>query len=234
MDMFDHMVPADTNDGLDLSVCSAITPGVVSVLLDSIVFVTVNLDTPSRLPDEVEIAVGDATPQGIIGQVLEPAVIETVNTVAVDQVTPAATMPIDGTPRSASVVHQPTRSSFRVAHTQSNLRVFKSLALSAFVVVGVASLAMVFKQTSQSSPHPFLQSIPIPTSRPWFSSFLRPCAQVSVFTIIIITLIGFAMGFLARSVSFEQISAVLDTLTLYSSTCAAASERWHPALSSLP
>ncbi len=172
-------------------------PSVVSVLLDSIVFVTVNLDTPSRLPDEVEIAVGDATPQGIIGQVLEPAVIETVNTVAVDQVTPAATMPIDGTPRSASVVHQLTRSSFRVARAQSNLRVFKSLALSAFVVVGVASLAMVFKQTSQSSHHPFLSPSPFPPlARGFLPSFAhaRRCRSSRSSSS---PLIGFAMGFLA-------------------------------------
>ncbi|PBK98936.1 hypothetical protein ARMGADRAFT_1073864 [Armillaria gallica] len=166
VDMFDHMVPADTNDGLDLCVCSAITPGVVSGLLESIVFVTVSLDSPTRLPDDAEIAVGDATPQGIIGQMLEPAVIKTVNTFVVDQVTPAATTPADDTPRLASVVHQPTRLSFRVARAESNLRVSKSLALSAFVVVVVASLVMVFKQTSQSSHLPFFQSIPIPASRP--------------------------------------------------------------------
>ncbi|SJL03275.1 uncharacterized protein ARMOST_06627 [Armillaria ostoyae] len=210
--VFDYRVDGDTNDNLDLPECSTIALGLISGLLEPNVFATVSLDSPAHLPDDVEIAVGNAAPQGIIRQLLEPAVIETVNTVAVVQVTPAATTPVDSTPRSASVVDQPTRLSLRVAWAQSNLRMFKSLALSAFVVVVVASLAMVFKQASQSFRHQFFQSIPISTSRPWRSSVLGSSAQVLVFTMIIIVLISFAMGFLARSVSFEKLSAILDKL----------------------
>ncbi|PBK65998.1 hypothetical protein ARMSODRAFT_1022014, partial [Armillaria solidipes] len=211
--VFDYRVDGNTNEDLDLPECRTIAPGLISGLLEPIVFATVSLGSPARLPDDVEIAVGDAAPQGIIWQSLEPAVIETVNTVAVVQVTPAATTPVDDTPRSASVPYQPTRSSFRVARAQSNLRMLKSLALSAFVVIVVASLAMVFKQASRSFRHRFFQSIAIPASRPWRSSFLGPSAQVSIFMMMMMMiLISFAMGFLAQGVSCEKLSAVLDTL----------------------
>ncbi|PBK98907.1 hypothetical protein ARMGADRAFT_483202 [Armillaria gallica] len=210
--VFDYGVPGNTSDNFDLPEYNSITPGVISGLLEPIVLVHTKLDSLTRLSDDVEIVVGDAGPQGIIRQLLEPAVIETVNAVPVVQVTPATTTPINDTPRSASVPHQPTRSSSRVARAQSNLRMFKSLALSAFAVVVVASFVMVFKQALRSFHHRFFQLIPIPNSRPWRSSFLGQSAQVSVFTMITMVLISFAMGFLARSVSFEELSAVLDTL----------------------
>ncbi len=210
--VFDYGVPGNTSDNLDLPEYNSITPGIISGLLEPIVLVHTNLDSLTRLSDDVEIVVGNAGPQGIIRQLLEPAVIETVSAVAIVQVTPAATTPIDDTPRLASVPHQSTRLSSRVARAQSNLRMFKSLALSAFVVVVVASLAMVFKQALRSFHHRFLQFIPIPTSRPWRHSLLRSSAQVSVFTIITMVLISFVIGFLAWGVSLEKLSAVLDTL----------------------
>ncbi|PBK98921.1 hypothetical protein ARMGADRAFT_1073855 [Armillaria gallica] len=218
--VFDYRVDCDTNDNIGLPECSPIAPGVINGLLKPIVFATVGLDSPPRLSDDVAIAIDDTPSQGIIGKLLEPAVIETVNTVAVDQVTSAATMSVDDTPRLASVVHQPTRLSFRVTRAQSNLRMSKSLALSAFVVVVVASLAVVFKRALRSFHHRFFQSIPIPASRPWRSSFLGASAQVSVFTMIIMVLISFAMGFIARSVSFEKVSVGLDTLyPLFADLC---------------
>ncbi|PBK59070.1 hypothetical protein ARMSODRAFT_1032803 [Armillaria solidipes] len=210
--VFDYRVDGNTNEDLDLAECNTITPGIISGLLEPIVLVHTNMDSLTRLSDDVAITVDDIPSQGIIGQLLEPAVIETVSAVAVVQVTSAATTPVDDTLRSVSVPLQPTRLSLRVARAQSNLRMFKSLVLSAFVVVVVASVVMVFKQASRSSYHRFFQSIPIPASRPWRSSVLGSSAQVSVFTMIIMVLISFAMGFLARSVSFEKLFAVLDTL----------------------
>ncbi len=210
--VFDYRVPGNTSDNIDLPEYNSITPGVISGLLEPVVLVHTNLDSLTHHSDDVEIVVGDAGPQGIIQQLLEPAAVETVNAVTVVQVTPATTTPIDDTPRSASVPCQPTRLSSRVARAESNLRMFKSLALSTFVLVVVASLTMVFKQALRSFHHRFFQSIPIPTSRPWCSSFLGQSAQLSIFTIIAMVLISFAMGFLARSVSFEKVSAVLDTL----------------------
>ncbi|PBK98942.1 hypothetical protein ARMGADRAFT_1073867 [Armillaria gallica] len=207
--VFDYRVQ-DTNEDLDLSEDNTITPGVISGLLEPIVLVHTNLDHQTRLSNDVAITVEDTPSQGIIRQLLEPAIIETVSAVIVVQ-TPVATTPIDDAPRSASAPHQSTRLSLRVARAQSNLRTFKSLALSAFLVV-VASLVMVFKQASRSFYHRFFQSIPIPTSRSWRSSFLGQSTQMSVFIIITMVLISFAMGFLARSVSFEKLSAVLDTL----------------------
>ncbi len=232
--VFDYRADCDTNDNFDLPECSPIAPGVISGLLEPIVFATISLDSSPRLSDDIAINVEDTPSQGIIGKLLEPAVIEAVSAVAVVQATPATTMPVDDTPRLVSVPHQPTQSSFRVARAQSNLRIFKSLPLSAFVVVVVASLAMAFKQASHSSHHPFFQSIPIPASRPWHSSFLGPSAQVSVFTMITMVLISFAMCFLARSVSFEKVPPSWICSTLCASTYTTASERWHPALSSLP
>ncbi|KAK0444741.1 hypothetical protein EV421DRAFT_367797 [Armillaria borealis] len=211
--VFDYRVHGNTNEDLDLAECNTITPGIISGLFEPIVLVHTNMDSLTRLSDDVAITVDDIPSQGIIAQLPEPAVIETVSAVAFVQVTSAATTLVDDTLRSVSVPLQPTRLSLRVTRAQSSLRMFKSLALSAFVVVVVASVVMVFKQASRRpSYHRFFQSIPIPASRPWRSSVLGSCAQVSVFTMIIIVLISFAMGFLARSVSFEKLFAVLDTL----------------------
>ncbi|KAK0238424.1 hypothetical protein EDD85DRAFT_508121 [Armillaria nabsnona] len=207
--VFDYRVPGNASNNLDLPEYNSITPGVISGLLEPIVLVHTNLDSQTRLSDDVAITVEDTPSQGIIRQLLEPAIVETVSAITVVQA-PAVTTPIDDAPRSASAPHRSTRLSLRVARAQSNLRTFKSLALSAFVVVMVASLVMVFKQASRSFYHRFFQ--PIPNSRPWRSSFLGQSAQLSVFTIITMVLISFAMGFLARSISFEKLSAVLDTL----------------------
>ncbi|PBK59072.1 hypothetical protein ARMSODRAFT_1027753 [Armillaria solidipes] len=207
VDIFDYGVHGDTNDDVNLCVYNAMAPGVISGLLEPIVFATI-----SPTHHHPDVAMNDTAPQGIIAQLLEPAVIETVSAVAVIQVTPAATTPVDETPRSVSVPHQPTRLSSRVSRAQSNLRMFKSLALFAFVVVVVASAVMVFKQAFRLFHDPCFQSIPIPASRPWFPCFLGSSAQVSIFTMMIIVLISFAMGFLARSVSIEMLSAVLDKL----------------------
>ncbi|KAK0238425.1 hypothetical protein EDD85DRAFT_1021971 [Armillaria nabsnona] len=209
--VFDYRVPVNAGDNLDLPEYNSITPSVISGLLDPIVLVHTNLDSQTRLSDDVAITVEDTPSQGIIRQLLEPTIVETVSAVTVVQ-TPAATTPIDDAARLASAPRQSTRLSLRVARAQSNLRTFKSLALSAFVVVMVASLVMVFKQASRSFYHRFFQSIPVPNSCPWRSSFLGQSAQVSVFTIITMVLISFVIGFLARSVSFEKLSAVLDTL----------------------
>ncbi|KAK0488521.1 hypothetical protein IW261DRAFT_355041 [Armillaria novae-zelandiae] len=208
--VFDCRVLATTNGDLDLSVCDATAAGAISGLLEPIVFTTTRLDSSTGLLDELEIAVDDA-PQGIIRQLLEPTIFEAVSAVAVVLV-PAATTSIDDTPRSVSVPHQPTQPSLRVARAQSNLRTFKSLAVSVFVVVVVASLTVVFKQAFRLIDRRFFRSILIPASRPWRSSFPDSSAQVSVFTMFIMVFISFVMGFLARGVSFEQLSAVLDTL----------------------
>ncbi|KAK0444745.1 hypothetical protein EV421DRAFT_367982 [Armillaria borealis] len=207
VDVFDYGVHGDTND-VNLSLYNSMVPGVISGLLEPIVFATI-----SPTHHHPDITIDDTAPQGIIAQLLEPAVIETVSAVAVVQVTRAATTPVDDTSRPVSVPHQPTRISLRVARAQSNLRMLESLALSAFVVAVVASAVMVFKQAFRLFPDPFFQSIPIPASPPWCSSFfLGSSVQVSIFTMIIMVLISFAMGFLARSVSFEMLSAVLDKL----------------------
>ncbi|PBK98904.1 hypothetical protein ARMGADRAFT_483137 [Armillaria gallica] len=203
--VFDYRVDCDTNDNTGLPECSPIAPGVISGLLEPIVFATVDLDSSPRLSDD------DTTSQGIIGKLLEPAAVEMVSAVIVVQ-TPPVTTPIDDAPRLASAPHQSTRLSLRVTRAESNLRMCKSLAVPAFVVVVVASFTMFFKQALRSFYRRFFQSIPIPASRPWRHSFFGQSAQVSVFTIITMVLISFVMGFLARSVSFEKVSAVLDTL----------------------
>ncbi|KAK0497450.1 hypothetical protein EDD18DRAFT_154361 [Armillaria luteobubalina] len=200
--VFDCRVPAITDGDIDFSVCDAMAPGVINGLLEPIVFATTGMDSSSRLLDDVEIAVDDAAPQGVIRQLLEPSIVETVNADVV-VLAPAVTMSVDDTPKSVSVPHQPTQPSLRVARAQS-------LALSAFLVV--VALTMVFKQAFLSAHCRFIRSIPVPAARPWHSSLLDSSAQVSVFTMIIMVLMSFVMGFLVRSVSFEQLSAVLDAL----------------------
>ncbi|KAK0185089.1 hypothetical protein F5146DRAFT_214920 [Armillaria mellea] len=106
----------------------------------------------------------------------------------------------------------PWQVSLRVARAQSNLRTFKSLALSMFMVVVVASFVMVCKQAFRSFYPLFSKSIPIPAPRPWRSSLPSSAGQVSLFTLIIMVLISFVLGFLARSVSFEKFFLVLDKL----------------------
>ncbi|KAK0467637.1 hypothetical protein IW261DRAFT_1426394 [Armillaria novae-zelandiae] len=176
-------VRAITSDDLDLSKCDAFTPGVINGLLGPIVFVTVS---PTRLSDAVETALDDTARPGVIGQLMVP---KTVDAVAIVQ-TLAATTGIDDAPRPILL---------RVVRAQSNLRVFTSMVSSAFMVVVV-----VFQQALWSLYRLFFRSIPIPTSRPWHSSFLRARAQVSVFTMMMIVLISVATDFLARSVSFEK------------------------------
>ncbi|KAK0207662.1 hypothetical protein IW262DRAFT_523881 [Armillaria fumosa] len=207
--VFDCRVPAITNGDIDLSICHTMAPGAISGLLEPIVFATTSMDSSTRMLDDVEIAVNDEAPQGVIRQLLEPAIIETVGAVVV-VLAPPATTSVDDTPRSVSVPQQATQPSLRVARAQSHLRTFKSLALSAFVVV--VALTVVFKQAFQSILHRFFQSIPIPAARPWHSSLLNSSARVSMLTMIIMVLISFVMGFLARSVSSGQLSAVLEAL----------------------
>lgn len=200
--VFDCRVPAITDGDIDLSVCDAMATGVISGLLEPTVFATTSMDSSTRLLKDREIAVDDAAPQGVIRQLLEPAIVETVGADVV-VLAPAATTSVDDTPKSVSAAHQPTQPSLRVARTQS-------LALSAFLVV--VALTIVFKKAFQSIHRRLFQSIPIPAAHPWYSSLLHSSAQVSVFTMIIMVLISFVMGFLVRSVSFEQLSAVLDAL----------------------
>ncbi|KAK0497453.1 hypothetical protein EDD18DRAFT_154472 [Armillaria luteobubalina] len=200
--VFDCRVPAITDGDIDFSVCDAMAPGVINGLLEPIVFATTGMDISSRLLDDVEIAVDDAAPQGVIRQLLEPSIVETVNADVV-VLAPAVTMSVDDTPKSVSVPHQPTQPSLRVARAQS-------LTLSAFLVV--VALTVFFKKAFQSIHRRLFPSIPIPAARPWYSSLLHSSAQVSVFTMIIMVLISFVMGFLVRSVSFQQLSTVFEVL----------------------
>ncbi|KAK0189301.1 hypothetical protein F5146DRAFT_1140871 [Armillaria mellea] len=207
---FDYGAPAIINEDVDACVCQA-TPGAINGLLEPIVFATAIPDSSTRLLDDLEITVDDPASQGIIRQLLEPAIVETVSAVT-GVLAPAATMSVEDAPKVASVPRQRMQVSLRVARAQSNLRTFKSLAISVFMVVVVALLVMVFKQAFRSFYPLFFKSIPIPAPRPWHSSLLGSTGQVSLFTLIIMVLISFALGFLARSVSFEKFSAVLDKL----------------------
>ncbi|KAK0189307.1 hypothetical protein F5146DRAFT_706040 [Armillaria mellea] len=203
---FDYGAPAITSEDVDACVCQA-TPGAINGLLEPIVFATTIPDSSTRLLDDLEITVDDPASQGIIRQLLEPAIFETVSAVAV-----VLTMSVEDGLKLVSVPRQRMQVSLRVARAQSNLRTFKSLAISVFMVVVVALLVMVFKQAFRSFYPLFSKSIPIPAPRPWHSSLLGSTGQVSLFTLIIMVLISFVLGFLARSVSFEKVSAVLDKL----------------------
>ncbi|KAK0235494.1 hypothetical protein EDD85DRAFT_77563 [Armillaria nabsnona] len=85
-----------------------------------------------------------------------------------------------------------------------------------FVVVVVASLAMVFKQASQSSHLPFLPSIPISASRPWRSSFL---GLAETFLHFYLFVLGSAANFSLCSASTSPVSHVMFRINQLRFTC---------------